>query len=159
MSENTGKSNADSPRSLHCLSVSPLCFKNRTGRPIELVWLDYNGREVVKGELAISQAVSMNTYVTHPWKARDKQNGRDMLINFRSIYFPVEPEVKSVQYREGRALAVRSEVIITKPVYSLEEYCKQVIYELVSLENINRLPLPTPLLSELYNYCEENGIS
>lgn len=47
---------------------------NRTGRPVEVFWLDYKGNEKSYGTIAPNKAWGISTYATHPW--RFKINGK-----------------------------------------------------------------------------------
>ncbi|XP_031570054.1 von Hippel-Lindau-like protein [Actinia tenebrosa] len=136
-------------RSLHHHCVSPVRFQNRTGRNVNLIWIDYEGKQGMLVELQKEQDQNLNTYVTHPWLAEDSETKERLLLNFSEVFFPVEPEIVINDFRPRRAQAKRILVKITTPVHRLEKYCKQVILGLVDKENIKHLPLPPIIIKIL----------
>lgn len=96
-------------RSLNSHEVSLIRFQNRTGRRVNLIWIDYQGRRRIQLELETDQGINYNTYVTHPWRAEDTENKNVLLLNFLETYYPSRPEVSRVDLRQRRAL-VRTRV-------------------------------------------------
>ena len=66
-------------------------FLNSRDESIDMYWIDYEGEEVLKGSISPKGTWSQNTYVTHPWVARDKSgicvaaydSSSSVLVNIR----------------------------------------------------------------------------
>ena len=102
-----------SPRSLHSRIGTPVRFINRSRSRVKVLWLNYQGEQVLYSTLEPSNGrYDVNTYVTHPWIALEESTNAAMLLNFRKIYFPVAPEVRRIE-NENRDAYVRGEVVIT----------------------------------------------
>ena len=102
-----------SPRSLHSTTGAPVRFINRSRSRVKVLWLDYQGEQVLYSTLEpLSGRYDVNTYVTHPWIALEETTNAVMLLNFRKIYFPEVPEVRHIE-SDNRSFYVRSEVVIT----------------------------------------------
>lgn len=111
MEEN--EENNPSPRSLHSRIGTPVRFINRSRSRVKVLWLNYQGEQVLYSTLEPSNGrYDVNTYVTHPWIALEEPTNAVMLLNFRKIYFPVAPEVRRIE-SENRNVYVRNEVVIT----------------------------------------------
>ncbi|KAJ7372419.1 hypothetical protein OS493_018922 [Desmophyllum pertusum] len=138
-------------KSLHNRIVSPVLFVNHTGRRVNLKWFDYDGEEVLFATLdeGANNRISMITYVTHPWIAVDELTNERMLLNLGKTYYPNEPEVRRVDFQNRKFYAARAKIYITTPVYRLEEYCVKFLRKIVLSQNINKLPLPRPILDEI----------
>ena len=110
MEENTPR---PSPRSLHSRIGTPVRFINRSRSRVKVLWLDYQGEQVLYSTLGPSNGrYDVNTYVTHPWIALEEPTNAVMLLNFRNIFFPVAPEVRRIE-SENRNVYIRREVVIT----------------------------------------------
>ena len=102
-----------SPRSLQSSIETPVRFINRSRSRVRVLWLNYQGEQVLYSTLEPSNGrYDVNTYVTHPWIAREEATNAVMLLNFRKIYFPVAPEVRRRE-TANRNVYVGSEVVIT----------------------------------------------
>ena len=102
-------------KSLNGDSVSPVRFHNKTGRSVNLIWVDYEGKPKVQVELEQGQEVNFNTYVTHPWLAQDTASKRSLLLNFGDIYYPPSPDIRRVNFQDRRSVIRRTVVKITTP--------------------------------------------
>ncbi|XP_029213821.1 von Hippel-Lindau disease tumor suppressor-like [Acropora millepora] len=137
-------------RSVHGLIESPVRFINLTGRQVDVIWINYQGQEVLKASLSRrDNRLDCNTFMTHPWIAVDPKTNERMLLNFKETYFPSQPEIKGMDFQRRKAYALRTQVKITLPVYSLEEYCIKALRRIVSPQNINKLPLPPLILRRI----------
>lgn len=47
-------------------------FLNSKDIDLDMYWIDYKGEEVLYGSISPGETWAQNTYVTHPWVARDK---------------------------------------------------------------------------------------
>jgi len=136
-------------RSLHGIIESPVRFVNRTGRQVNVIWINYQGEEVLQATLTKNSRLDLNTFMTHPWIAVDSHTNERMLLNLRETYLPGEPEIRRMDFQRRRAYAVRAQVSITLPVYRLEEYCVMTLRNIVLPQNIDKLPLPRLILEKI----------
>lgn len=138
-------------KALHNRIISPVLFVNHTGRRVNLKWFNYSGEEQLFAtvESRTNNRLQINTFVTHPWIAVDEETNERLLLNFREIFFPDEPEIRRVDFDNRRFFAARTEINITTPVYRLEEYCIKFLRKIVLSQNIRKLPLPQPILNKM----------
>merc|ERR1711902_157182 len=54
-------------RSLTSRHRVKILFRNNSGGPVRLLWLNYQGEEVDYGLIGRSDTMFMNTFLTHPW--------------------------------------------------------------------------------------------
>lgn len=107
------ESEAPPSRSLHSLIGTPVRFINRSRSRVKVLWLNYQGEQVLYSTLEPSNSrYDVNTYVTHPWIAVEEETNAVMLLNFRKIYYPVAPEIRRIE-AEHRNEYVRKEIVIT----------------------------------------------
>ncbi|XP_072529213.1 von Hippel-Lindau-like protein [Salminus brasiliensis] len=130
-------------RSLHSLHPTFIDFLNKSSGQAEAWWLDFSGAPVSYGDIRPGRALKMNTYQTHPWIFR-ALDGSKLLADFREVYFPTEAE-----YGEDGDPLYRT-VVVTRPVYSLQEYCSKLIRKLVREEDIDKLEIPGFLKKDLH---------
>ncbi|CAH3167272.1 unnamed protein product [Porites lobata] len=136
-------------KSLHSFVESPVRFINRTGREVHVIWINYEGKEVLKTTLLTNKKLDLNTFMTHPWIAVDAKTNERMLLNFRKTYLPGEPEVRRMDFENRKAYVARAQVLITLPVCKLEEYCVKTLKNIVSPQDIHKLPLPPLILEKI----------
>lgn len=150
-----GYSEDNSLKSRQSRITSPIQFVNRTGRSVTLIWINFRGEEdhSITRTLANNSNVNVNTFVTHPWIAKDEVTKERMLLNFNDVFYPMEPTIRRIGDAESRSnrrvLAVRKQVVITAPVLSLEDYCKKEIMKHVPDQSIKKLPLPQRIILKL----------
>lgn len=65
-------------RSIHSQVPTELTFRNETSNPVQVLWIDYNGREVLYRTLVPGESYVQSTYATHPWRLRDAVTGRTL---------------------------------------------------------------------------------
>ena len=106
----------DSLRSRQSRITSPIQFVNHTGRTVRVIWLNFRGEEdrEMMSTLANRSNVKINTFVTHPWIAKDEITNERMLLNFKDVFYPSVPTIRRVE-DVGRVFAVRKQVLITAP--------------------------------------------
>jgi hypothetical protein len=68
-----------SARSVAGSTLTSITFINRSSRAVNVYWIDYEGSEKFWFELQPDEALKQETYVTHPWCARDKTTGAPLL--------------------------------------------------------------------------------
>ncbi|XP_033645015.1 von Hippel-Lindau disease tumor suppressor-like [Asterias rubens] len=126
-------------------------FRNRTPRLINLLWLDFQGRQVThtRNGLKSRHKMAMNTFEGHPWIFRDHITG-DKLVCYtdaesqkREVFFPIP---FSEDYPHN------TQVNIILPVYTLKERALQVVRSYIrSKDDCAKLQIPTTLQCELAN--------
>ena len=102
-------------RSVHGLIESPVRFINLTGRQVDVIWINYQGEEVLQATLKTNNRLDFNTFMTHPWIAVDPKTNERLLLNFEETYFPAQPEIRRMDFQRRKAYAVRAKVNITLP--------------------------------------------
>ena len=65
-------------------------FANSTDRTVYLFWFGYDGKVVNYGKIKPRHKLRMNTFVTHPWKAKDSVTSFTLLMNGKTIFYPRE---------------------------------------------------------------------
>ncbi len=63
-------------KSLHSSNPSRLTVNNHTSLALDLIWLDYQGKEVKYPGVEAGGAIAMNTFLTHPWLVKERRSGR-----------------------------------------------------------------------------------
>ena len=66
-------------RSVEGSTSITVSFENRSGRAVNIYWIDYQGAEQFYFDLQPGQAKPQDTYVTHAWCARDKTSNAPLL--------------------------------------------------------------------------------
>ncbi|CAN8019182.1 von Hippel-Lindau disease tumor suppressor [Ixodes scapularis] len=126
-------------------------FVNRTGRRVDVIWLDYNGTRVKYKSLEPAQVFDVDTFVNHPWIFRDSLTHDRLVVRHREVFLPPEP---------GRAgpggERTRRIVPITLPVYSLKENCFQEIRKRIAPPDaICKTEIPTALQQEFLQFLQQ----
>ena len=98
-------------------------FRNRTPRLINLLWLDFQGRQVTytRNGLKSRHKMAMNTFEGHPWIFRDHITG-DKLVCYtdaesqkREVFFPIP-------FSEDYPHNTQVNIILPGKVYKKEEH-------------------------------------
>nr|CAH7718625.1 unnamed protein product [Callosobruchus chinensis] len=125
-------------------------FVNKTGKRVELVWLDFNGMYVRYQILAHEEYLDVNTYKGHPWIALDFESKDRMHIEKSSIYFPkttreyFKERLPDKEIPENFETRIR--VHITYPLYSLKYTAILAVGKLLKRgSDVDRLELPKEL--------------
>lgn len=71
---------ADQLRSILSDEESPLNVANDSSEEVDLLWLDFDGKEQSYGTIASGESSSVSSYVTHPWIIRGLDSGRIMCM-------------------------------------------------------------------------------
>jgi len=61
-------------RSLNSKYATPVSFINIRNTPIQVWWLNFEGKRVSYGTVQPYSRLEMNTYETHPWVIVDNTN-------------------------------------------------------------------------------------
>ncbi|KAK3101700.1 hypothetical protein FSP39_005641 [Pinctada imbricata] len=143
--ESCGPIEPTTVRSLRHDELSCVKFVNRTGRKASVYWFDYSGKLVRYDVLCPKTTLHMNTFMTHPWCAKDDDTNDTLLIDKKKIYLPT-PDTKVDEH--GDALYGKV-IYIDIPVYNLVERCEQIIRQFLPDINISSLEIPTTLKTSL----------
>ncbi|KAJ8398860.1 hypothetical protein AAFF_G00417680 [Aldrovandia affinis] len=117
-------------------------FINNSTQDARAWWLNYSGNPVSYGDIRRGTTLKMNTFLGHPWLFRSSENGAKLLANMQEVYLPVPTE-----YEDGHPIYMT--VMITAPVYSLQECCSMLIRKLVRKEDYDKLHIPRSLINDL----------
>ncbi len=58
-------------KSDHSRIATTITFVNKSGEPVRIYWLDFNGDRVLYGKLGSEDALTLATFLTHPWLITD----------------------------------------------------------------------------------------
>eukprot|EP00899_Mesostigma_viride_P001080 jgi/Mesvir1/10973/Mv07855-RA.1 len=75
-------------KSKSCDYETRVGFVNRHHSPVDLAWLDYAGKEIIYRTIKPGGTHKQQTYVTHPWVARDAHTKDVLLINGMPALLP-----------------------------------------------------------------------
>ncbi|XP_045176795.2 uncharacterized protein LOC123537222 [Mercenaria mercenaria] len=112
-------------------------FVNSSDRMVYLFWLDYTGKLVRYGCIPPHRVMEMNTYVTHPWVARDTATWYPLLLNGEQIFFPQIERGEQLFHDQNR-----ERVDIHIPVFPLFRRCLEVVYLYFQKETIAWTNIP-----------------
>lgn len=73
-------------RSIESVQRAYLRFTNRTRRPVDVWWRDFNGAKRHFIKLEAGTYFDINTYITHPWEFTDVSTKERYVINNKPIY-------------------------------------------------------------------------
>eukprot|EP00198_Chlamydomonas_reinhardtii_P004843 XP_001694179.1 predicted protein [Chlamydomonas reinhardtii] len=78
-------------RSVNSNVRSRATFVNDCTEPVTMVWLDYNGQEVVYGALRPGQSKVYDSYASHPWVFRCSTTDKRMMAGGRMAHYMEPP--------------------------------------------------------------------
>jgi hypothetical protein len=80
-------------RSLHSKYKVKVKFINVSQRPVDLYWLDFNGRRVRYNtrQPGLGNKIQMNTFITHPWVVHDSETGQRLHLSGQPVCIPRLP--------------------------------------------------------------------
>lgn len=141
-------------RSLTSQQQAFVRFFNKTGRPVELIWINYLGEYTKYRILNKDDYVDINTFKTHPWLAIDHETKARLHIDKSFLYYPrtsreiLEERRPGIQIPDNYELRVKS--YITIPLYSLRFRALLEIKNCMQEPNdVDSLELPESLANEL----------
>ncbi|MBN3313589.1 VHL disease, partial [Atractosteus spatula] len=132
-------------RSLNSDVPTYVTFVNHCGYDARAWWLNFTGDPVSYGDIKPRTRMHMKTYRSHPWVFRASDNGAKLLANMKEIYFP-----ELNDFQDG--YPVYLEVMITSPVYSLQDYCIMLVQKLVKKKDFDKLDIPQSLKKDLKEF-------
>lgn len=128
-------------RSIESISRAYLRFTNRTTRPVDVSWRDFNGSRRQYVCLDPGTSYDINTYLTHPWEFADRATRESYMINNNPI-FRAPANLGDMMYRTNWN--------ITIGVRTLRQTALLCVALIVpNVENVRELGLPRPLEEEL----------
>ncbi|GFU18564.1 VHL domain-containing protein [Nephila pilipes] len=115
---------------------------NETSRSVNIIWIDYYGREINYALLQPKDMQSIHSYEGHPWICRDSSSNRRLLLNKNEIFIPQNPPLPG----RVNVLIPVVELVISIPLFSLLDISADSVTRYVSSEkDIQSLELPTAL--------------
>ncbi|CAH1985634.1 unnamed protein product [Acanthoscelides obtectus] len=153
----------DENRSISSTERAYVRFENKTGKPVELIWLDFNGIYVKYKTLTDGEYYDVNTFKTHPWIALDAETKVRMHIGQSPVYFP---KTTRDYYKERypdkeipRDFETRRRAYITLPVHRLKYAALLAVGKLMKDgREVEKLGLPKELTDPLKKYVVHRNI-
>lgn len=128
-------------RSLESTHRAFIRFTNRTSRPVDIWWRNFEGHRQHYIRLPPGGMYNVNTYLTHPWEFTDGATGENFVIN-NNIVFRVPNVVARMRYRTTWNISV--------PVRSLRHTALLAVSQRLRYPNMAlELDLPRSLSNEL----------
>lgn len=134
-------------------------FLNKTGRPVDIYWVDFEGLPVKYNTLSPDRVCDIDTFINHPWTFEDSHTRDALAVYGQLVFYP--PSWSTVLRREFPNAPPtipphRIVVVITIPVYNLRERCLQVVRDSLKLKEgaeltkeLESLQLPKSVLDDL----------
>jgi len=147
--------NTCATRSLRCEDGFLIYFANLSVHDVDVIWIDYEGYEVVYKTLRPRQMFKLQTFVSHPWIFRHR-------LTKRRFLFQTKPQttcqdiVNSLTFIAQEVPHNEVQVIYIFDVFqSLKEKCFQSVYKSIGLngsEELNESDIPRALIKEYHKY-------
>nr|XP_023015489.1 protein Vhl [Leptinotarsa decemlineata] len=142
------------PRSEICGKRAYVRFLNKTSLEVDLIWLDFSGRQKVFKTLGKDQFLDVNTFIMHPWMAVSHHSKKNLYIEGQIHHYPPAsityfrkryPDVDIPDDFETRTIAV-----ITVPLFSLKYTALLAVRRMLrQSSDAEELDLPKKLIAEL----------
>uniref|UniRef100_A0A1B6F2K0 von Hippel-Lindau disease tumour suppressor beta domain-containing protein n=1 Tax=Cuerna arida TaxID=1464854 RepID=A0A1B6F2K0_9HEMI len=140
-----------------------LRFVNKTGRNVDILWINYEGEPVRYHTILPEDHLDMNTYISHTWTFEDTETRDKRAVNNLPYYpadwekyFFYDPEtIANLNIHEQISLD-RIILMIKIPMYSLSDCCLQVFRDSfnwkqnIALLDQLKYELPKTLYDELF---------
>ncbi|CAG9131245.1 hypothetical protein JYU34_014902 [Plutella xylostella] len=131
-------------RSYEALQRAFLRFTNRTLRPVDVFWRDYNGVKQFYVRIEPGKHYNINSYITHPWEFIDSATKERYVVNNKLIFRAPE-SVGGMMFRTNWNITVPT-------VRSLRFCAMMSLMRRVEPEQVASLGLPRTLADELRHY-------
>ncbi|XP_031641189.1 von Hippel-Lindau tumor suppressor homolog [Contarinia nasturtii] len=130
----------DTLRSKESNEPAKLIAFNRTGRPVDILWINYAAKLVLYRLLGKDDQTEMDTFKTHPWIFRDCYTGLLMHVNHKEVFWPeASTDKRPIQH-----------VYIHYPVQSLKTISSwAIITKARNLNEISQMEIPQTLRNDL----------
>lgn len=141
----------DNLRSEHSTYPLLVQFLNRTGRRVELIWVDYGGHWIRYKVLSPGDHFEIYTFVTHPWVFRDTVTGvRLLALDYGMVFVPTTHNVQQVCDPEGNMHLIPTLVSITVPMFGLKDRCLETIQRCIRDKlHVRELVIPQELRDDI----------
>lgn len=128
-------------RSVNSEHQAFLRFTNRTSRPVDIWWRDFDGNRRFYERMEPGAFYDINSYLTHPWEFTDASTKEHFVINNKYV-FRAPDHVGDMMYRTNWN--------ITVPVRSLRSTTMLTLASMLpNSEAASQLDLPLVLTREL----------
>ncbi|XP_053210159.1 protein Vhl-like [Panonychus citri] len=91
---------------------------NLTTHAVELIWIDYEGKEQTYSILVGPKNIEVDTFETHPWIFRESRTRKRLAVFQGTPGYP-----KKVLLPETAKPSIRKPVFITHPIENLRDIC------------------------------------
>jgi len=84
-------------RSTHSEESTFIIFENRTGGPVKLFWLNYEGHEIPYRSIEHGGSHRQQTFVTHPWTFKScTGNPENVVVDHKRVVLPRREQNKRI---------------------------------------------------------------
>lgn len=128
-------------RSVESSHRAYLRFTNRTSRPVDVWWRDFQGVRRHYIRLKVGASYDVNSYLTHPWEFTDAATNESFVINNKLI-FRAPNHVGGMMYRTNWNISVAVRTLRRTSMLTLASL-------LPNPEAASRVDLPAVLSREL----------
>ncbi|XP_015928690.1 von Hippel-Lindau disease tumor suppressor [Parasteatoda tepidariorum] len=119
---------------------------NASSKIINIIWLDYYGRETNYGVLKPTYQKRIFSYEGHPWICREVSTRRKFLMNNQELFIPTAVPCEDPEKEENLPITV----VITSPLLSLQDLCiDAVVVCLSSEDHVSSLNIPVKLCEDI----------
>ncbi|XP_075985766.1 von Hippel-Lindau protein [Anticarsia gemmatalis] len=128
-------------RSTDCLKIAYLRYTNRTSRPIDVWWRDFEGKKRHYIRLDAGSYYDVNTYLTHAWEFTDVSTKESFVIDNKPIF-------RAPEYVGGKLYRTNWNItVMVRPLRRLAIMALGTLLQ--SPEDAFMLDLPLTLAMEL----------
>lgn len=128
-------------RSVHSSHRAFLRFSNRTSRPVDVWWRDFQGVKHHYVRLEDGSTYDVNSFLTHPWEFTDASTNESYVIN-NKLVFRAPNHVGGMMYRTNWNICVTMRTLRSTTMLTLASL-------LPNPEAAWRVDLPAVLSREL----------
>lgn len=136
-------------RSVSSATRAYIRFSNRTSRPINVWWRDFEGKKKLYTQIKPWQNYHINTFLTHPWQFTDSVTGERYVIN-NQYTFRAPDNVGGMDFRTNWNITVCVRTLRNTSLLHLAQLVKKP-------EDVAQLNLPkiiaTDLVAVVKKFC------
>ncbi|XP_053618381.1 protein Vhl [Plodia interpunctella] len=116
-------------------------FVNRTSRPVDVWWRDYNGLRVHYVTMQPNSYYNTDTYISHPWEFTDGHTHERYVINNKDIFRAPE-SIANVPHRTTWYITIGMRTLVNTALLAIASKLK-------SVQHVDALGLPKSLADDL----------
>lgn len=116
-------------------------FVNRTSRPVDVYWRDYNGHRRHYVTMKPRSYYNTDTFVTHPWEFSDAHTKERYVVNNKYVFRAPE-SLGNVPHRSTWYISVAVRSLLSTALLSIAS-------KLSEPDQVDALGLPKPLADDL----------